>query len=96
MAPLFSWSCLCFSHIIIHRAHFIQVRLLSPVPTELDSSEILEGSIADDVSFQTSVTTGPIASLRDAVDNRVTLVRLLRTFLLHSRLSLGFQYVRET
>ena len=51
------------------------MRLLSPVPTELDSSEFLEGSIADDVSFQASIATGPIASLRDAVDNRITLVR---------------------
>ena len=50
------------------------MRLLSPVPTELDSSEFLDGSIADDVSFQASVSTGPIASLRDAVDNRITLV----------------------
>ena len=55
----------------------VQVQMLSPVPTELsDTSEILEGSISADLSFHGSVATGSIASLRDPVDNRITVVSM--------------------
>ncbi|KAK2177862.1 hypothetical protein NP493_574g00012, partial [Ridgeia piscesae] len=51
-----------------------EVQLLSPVPTEFnDSSQLLDVSLTDELSFQLGDSQGCISGLRDPVDYRFTL-----------------------
>lgn len=51
------------------------MQCLSPVPTEADTSELLEASVSADYSFQSSSSNiGNILSLRDSLHNHITVV----------------------
>ena len=51
------------------------MQLLSPVCSEKGDSSLLDSSLPD-ISFPPGFAGGPVAGLRDPVDNRITLVRI--------------------
>jgi hypothetical protein len=61
---------------IRHADVFVQVQLLSPVPTEFnESSQLIESLVVEEPSFQQFGYAGSvITSLKDEVNNRFTAV----------------------